>query len=99
MLILLLAGCDDDTIADEYALNDIDSTRSWGIQATQRLLLQPGLRGNVDAVENVVRAKREYMLATLERFKEAFGGVDGYLRGTVGLSKGVVGRIRGNVRV
>lgn len=66
MLTMILAGCDDNAIAEEYALNDLDSKRTWGIAATRRLMAQPGLRGNVDAVENVVRAHNSYMMATLQ---------------------------------
>ncbi|KAF9886670.1 hypothetical protein FE257_011184 [Aspergillus nanangensis] len=97
MLILLLAGCDDDTIADEYALNDMDSNRSWGVRATERLLSQPGLRGNVAAVENVVRAQKEYMLATLRRFRQEYGGVEKYLERMVQLDGRTIRAAKGNV--
>ncbi|PYH90292.1 hypothetical protein BO71DRAFT_387978 [Aspergillus ellipticus CBS 707.79] len=99
MLILLLVGSDDNAIADEYALNDLDSGRSWGIKATQRLLLQPGLRGNVEAVENVIRARKSFMLATLKRFKAEYGCVEEYLEGVCGLDRGVVEAVRANVAV
>jgi protein tyrosine/serine phosphatase len=97
MLIMLLAGCEDDSIAEEYALNDLDSERTWGIQATSRLLAQPGLRGNVDAVENVVRAQKSYMLATLQKFKQEFGSVEAYLESVLKLDDSTVGVIKENL--
>ncbi|KAJ5665396.1 uncharacterized protein N7477_007844 [Penicillium maclennaniae] len=80
MLIMLLAGFSHDSIADAYALNNLDSKRTWGVQATRRLLAQPGLRGNIDAVENIVRAQNSYMLATLRRFQQEIGTIDAYIK-------------------
>ncbi|KAL2865952.1 nucleotide-diphospho-sugar transferase [Aspergillus lucknowensis] len=97
MLILLLAGCDDESIAEEYALNDLDSNRSWGVNATQRLLRQPGLRGNVGAVENIVRAKRGFMLATLRRFREVYGTAHEFLQARMGLDEATIMAICGNL--
>lgn len=64
MLLLALAGCDKSTIAYEYALNDLDT--DWRASSVQRLLAQPGLSGNVDSATNVVRARSEYMVATVQ---------------------------------
>jgi protein tyrosine/serine phosphatase len=98
MIVLLLAGCDDDSIAEEYALNDLDSNRSWGISATNRLLAQPGIYGNVGAVENVIQARKEYMLATLERFKAEYGDVETYLDGILGIDNATITAIKRNIR-
>ncbi|KAJ6107725.1 hypothetical protein N7523_009048 [Penicillium sp. IBT 18751x] len=97
MLIMLLAGCSHDSNADEYALNDLDSKRTWGVQATRRLLAQPGLRGNIDAVENVVRAQKSYMLATLRRFQEEFGTIDAYIKSFLEMDNGTIGAIKTNL--
>ncbi|KAJ5304425.1 uncharacterized protein N7443_004085 [Penicillium atrosanguineum] len=94
---MLLAGCNNDSIADEYALNDLDSTRTWGVQVTRRLLAQPGLRGKVDAVENVVRARKSYMLATLQRFKQEFGTIEAYCKIILGLDDSACGNIKKNL--
>lgn len=95
MLLLSLAGCDAATIAFEYALNDLDA--DWRAGAVQRLLVQPGLNGNVRSVENVVRAREEYMLATLGMVEREFGGVRGYLREVLGMGGEGVEAVRGNL--
>lgn len=97
MLILLLAGCDASTIAKEYALNNLDSDKEWGASATQRLLTQPGLSGNVDAVANVVQARKEYMLATIAMFEEEFGGIERYLVDNLGLDQELIPVIKANI--
>jgi hypothetical protein len=98
MVILLLAGSEDGFIAKEYALNNLDSSLSWGISATNRLLAQPGLCGNVRAVENVVQARREYMFATLERFKAEYRDVEMYLGRILGLDNATITAIKRNIQ-
>lgn len=97
MLILLLAGCDAATIAREYALNNLDSNREWGASATKRLRDQPGLAGNTDAVANVVQAREEYMLKTLEMFEKGFGGIGKYMQEHLGFDDAAVQKIRANI--
>lgn len=99
MLILLLAGCDHQTIAEEYALNNLDSKQDWGAKATKRLLTQPGLSNNVDAVANVVQAREEYMLATISLFLKEFGSVEQYLTASVGLDEEMLTRVRASIIV
>lgn len=99
MLAMLLAGCEAETIAKEYALNNLDSGNQWGASATSRLLAQPGLNGNVEAVANVVQAREEYMLATIEMFEREFGGVEKYMLDYLCLDDDAVSAIRANLVV
>jgi len=99
MLIMLLAGCDAATIAQEYALNNLDSNKQWGASATNRLLAQPGLSGNVDAVANVVQAREEYMLATIDMFVREFGGVEEYMSEYFDFDEETIEKIRANLVV
>ncbi|KAL1303475.1 hypothetical protein AAFC00_006856 [Neodothiora populina] len=97
MLLMLLAGCDTSTIAKEYALNNLDSNMDWGSHATRRLLAQPGLAGNVAAVANVVQAREEYMVATIEMFDQVFGGIDTYMTDYLCFDTATVAKIRMNL--
>lgn len=97
MLIMLLAGSDDCSIAKEYALNNLDSDKQWGASATNRLLNQPGLNGNIDAVTNVVQARGEYMLATIEMFNREFGGVEQYMSEYFGFDANTISRVKANL--
>lgn len=97
MLLLSLAGCNAATIAHEYALNDLDA--DWRAGAVQRLLAQPGLNGNVQSATNVVRARGEYMLATLDMVEREFGGVWAYLRDHLELSEKVIVAVKANLLV
>ena len=99
MLILLLAGCEAATVAKEYALNNLDSNQAWGVSATSRLLAQPGLVGNVDAVANVVQAREEYMLATIDMLDKQLGGVERYLVEYLGFEKDTIFRIKANLLI
>lgn len=95
MLLLALAGCDADTIAYEYALNDLDT--DWRASAVRRLLVQPGLSGNVDSATNVVRARSEYMAAAVEMLQRDFGGARAYLEEYLQLSDEAIGAVRTNL--
>jgi hypothetical protein len=95
MLLLSLAGCNTATIAYEYALTDLNT--DWRASSIQRLLAQPGLSGDVSEVTNVVRARSEYMVATLEMLEREFGGVEGYCRGCLRLGEGEIEAVRANV--
>jgi hypothetical protein len=95
MLLLALAGCNTATIAYEYALNDLNA--DWRASSIQRLLAQPGLNGNVGEVTNVVRARSEYMVATMEMLDREFGGVEGYCVRCLGLGEGDIEAVRANI--
>lgn len=80
-------------------MNNLDSNRQWGASATNRLLAQPGLHGNVDAVANVVQAREEYMLAALEMFEKDFGSVERYMSEYLGLDEEMQLKIKENLVV
>lgn len=97
VLILLLAGCDATIISKEYALNNLESDKEWSESATNRLLTQPGLCGNIDAVANVVQAREEFMLATIDMFEKEFGGISSYMRDYLGFDDEVLATIRQHI--
>lgn len=95
MLLLALAGCSSATVAYEYALNDLNT--DWRASSIQRLLAQPGLSGNVDSATNVVRARSEYMVATLQMLDRDFGGAYGYCRNYLQLDEGMIAAVKANI--
>lgn len=97
MLLMCLAGCNVSTVAYEYALNDMDSNGAWGASVSQRLAVQPGLRNNVQSVTNVVRARAEYMAATVEVLRKDFGGVEQYLKDLVCLDATTIASVKANL--
>ena len=97
MLLLSLAGCSSSTIAYEYALNDLDP--DWRASSIQRLLAQPGLSGNVDSVTNVVRARSEYMAATVSMLDQDFGGAHGYCRSHLQFDEAKIAAVKASIVV
>ncbi|QIW99935.1 hypothetical protein AMS68_005453 [Peltaster fructicola] len=95
-LLLLLAGVDEDTIAEEYSLTDagLKHLRPLFIE---RLLKNPALEGNEAGVQNMVSSKKENMLASIDMIKTQFGGAEGYLRDYCKLSDGDVELLKKNL--
>lgn len=93
MLLLLLAGLSASEVADEYALTDV-GLRDWKPAVVERLMGNPALNGNREGAENMVSAKRESMLDTVQVLERQWGGVEGYVLGHLGLDVSVIERVR-----
>jgi hypothetical protein len=53
----------------------------------------------VGEVTNVVRARSEYMVATMQMLKGEFGGVEGYCERCLGLGEGEIEAVRWNILI
>lgn len=97
-ILLLLAGVDEDVIAEEYSLTNqgLAHLRPLFIE---RLLKNPALQGNEAGVQNMVSSKKENMTASIEMIKTKFGGAEGYLRDYCQLSADEITSLRRNLVV
>ena len=95
-LVLMLAGCGDEEVADEYALSEV-GLRELKPVMVERLMAVEGLDADREGVERMVGSRRENMLATIKMIGEKFGGVEGYLRGSCGFGEGDLERIRSKI--
>ncbi|KAH6705217.1 tyrosine/serine phosphatase-like protein [Leptodontidium sp. 2 PMI_412] len=98
-LVLSLCGVDDETIAHEYSLTEIGVTREWKDAVMAHLMQNPALTENLQGAKNMISAKAENMLATLEMIREKFGSAEDYAIDKCGLTKDEVGMIRKNLVV
>ena len=95
-LVLMLAGCGDEEVAEEYALSE-EGLRELKPVMVERLMAVEGLDADREGVERMVGSRRENMLASIRMIREKFGGVEGYLRGRCGFGEGDLERIRSNI--
>ena len=95
-LVLDLAGVEPDRIADEYALTEAGLVE-WHPRIIEALLKDPALGGDPESVRRMVSAKKENMVAFLQRLHEVWGGAAGYLQKGLGFSEEDVETIRNNV--
>ncbi|KAK0513322.1 hypothetical protein JMJ35_004308 [Cladonia borealis] len=95
-LVLMLAGCGDEEVADEYALSEVGLKELKPVMV-ERLMAVEGLDADREGVERMVGSRRENMLATVGMIEEKFGGVEGYLRGRCGFGEGDLDKIRSNI--
>lgn len=96
-LLLLLAGMEEEKIAEEYSLTDLGLAPLKPL-FMERLLKNPALEGNEDGVRNMVGSKKENMIATLEMFKREFGTPERYMKEHCGISEEEIERLRKNLR-
>ena len=95
-LVLMLAGCGDEEVADEYALSEVGLKELKPVMV-ERLMAVEELDASREGVERMVGSRRENMLATIEMIRNKFGGVEGYLRGKCGFGEEDLERIRSNI--
>jgi protein tyrosine/serine phosphatase len=95
-LLFMLAGVDEETIAEEYSLTDqgLAHLRPLFIE---RLLKNPALEGNREGVGNMVSSKRENMTASIAMIKKDFGGAEEYMQQQCGLSSAEIEQLRKNL--
>ncbi|KAL2269361.1 hypothetical protein VTJ83DRAFT_1545 [Remersonia thermophila] len=97
-LILSLLNVPDSVIADEYSLTDLGlAPRREGI--INRLVEGDALGGDRTRAENMVRARKENMLLTLEHLRARYGSAERYVIDHLGLPEESVARIRQNLLV
>lgn len=97
-LILSLCGCSDVTTAREYELTE-QGLAHWREGAAEALKKSHRLDFNHETALNMLSARFESMLATLEMIREKFGGTEKYLIDVVGLTKKEIKQIRDNLVV
>lgn len=99
MIILLLAGCSAETVAEEYHLSEQGLGLSWRDEAVGRLLRHPALRGSDShSIFRMVGAREEVMKAVVMMVERLWGGVEGFLRGVTGVDENTIERARDNLR-
>jgi len=96
MLILGVAGVDEEGIAEEYALSEV-GLAEWREGIVKHLVGEEGAGMSREGVERMVSSKRENMLATLGMVREVWGGVKGYVRGVLGFTESEVEVMRRNL--
>lgn len=95
-LLHMLAGADEDEIAEEYALTDLGLAPLRAL-FIERLLKNPALEGNTEGVTNMVSSKPENMIATIDMIKKEFGSAHEYMTKRCGLGEDEVERLRKNI--
>lgn len=100
MIILLLAGCSAETVAEEYHLSEQGLGPCWKGEAVCRLLRHPVFRGSdgYGGILRMVGAREDVMRAVVMMMERVWGGVEGYLRGVIGVDEGTMERARDNLR-
>ena len=98
MIILLLAGCSAETVAEEYHLSEQGLGPSWKAEAVGRLLRHPIFKGSEGHdILRMVGAREEVMMDVVMMVERLWGGVEGYLR-VIGIDEGLMERARYGLR-
>lgn len=95
-LCLLLAGVDEDVIADEYSLTDQGLARLKPL-FIERLKTHPALSGNDEGIANMVSSKKENMVRSIEMIKREFGGAHDYLLNQCEIPQADIERVKKNL--
>ena len=100
MIILLLAGCSAETVAEEYHLSEQGLGSSWKDEAVSRLLRHAAFKecDSHDGILRMVSARDDVMRAVIRMMERLWGGVEGFLRGVIGVDEGRMERTRDNLR-
>lgn len=97
-LLLKLAGVDDDTIAEDYALTRVGREPARET-VMARLSKIPLFAENSEAAVNMLTSRKEIMLAFLTLLDDRYRGVEEYLRKYAGLTDDDIATIRQSVLV
>ncbi|TFY60047.1 hypothetical protein EVG20_g7568 [Dentipellis fragilis] len=97
-ILLMLAGVDDETIAQDYALTRI-GREPMREAVMARLSREPIFVQNPDAALNMFSSRHETMLAFLQMFRERYGGAEGYLKQYCAFTDDDIATIRRNLVV
>ncbi|RPB05294.1 hypothetical protein L873DRAFT_1798296 [Choiromyces venosus 120613-1] len=99
-LILLLAGVEEEVIAEEYALTTLGMAsvkKAIWDHLIQQPLFAKGDAEAIQGLENMLSSRKETMLKTLKIIEEEFGGAKVYLEKECGFSKEDIETIRKNI--
>lgn len=92
MIILLLAGCSAEVVAEEYHLSEQGLGPAWKAEAVGRLLRHPVFKGSdSNGISRMVGAREEVMRAVVMMVERQWGGVEGFLRGVIGVDEDTIG--------
>lgn len=95
MIILLLAGCSAEVVAEEYHLSEQGLGPVWKAEAVSRLLRHPVFKGSDShGVLRMVGAREEIMRAVVLTVERQWGSVEGFLRRVVGIEEDTMDRAR-----
>ena len=95
-LVMMLAGCGDEEVADEYALSEV-GLKELQPTMVERLMAVEGLNASREGVERMVGSRKENMLATIGMIREKLGGVEVYLKARCGFGEEDLDRIRSKI--
>lgn len=99
MLVLRLAGVEDEIIAKEFALTE-NGLGEWKQEILAKLMKDPLAKGSKEKeLERMLSAKAEDMRAVLGWLDGEYGGAEGYVVSRCGLSEEDVRRIKANLVV
>ncbi|KAL9077433.1 MAG: hypothetical protein Q9161_000278 [Pseudevernia consocians] len=99
MIILLLAGCSAQVVAEEYQLSEQGLGPAWKAEAVNRLLRHPVFKGSDSHdIPRMVGAREEVMRAVVMMVEKQWGGVEGFLRKVIGVDEGTMERSKYNLR-
>ena len=100
MIILLLAGCSAETVAEEYHLSEQGLGPSWKGEAVSRLLRHPSFKGydSYDGILRMVSAREDVMRAVVTMMERLWVSVEGFLGEVVGMDEGTTERAKDNLR-
>jgi len=95
-LLLKLAGVDDQTIAEDYALTRVGREPARE-KIMARLREEPLFASNNEAALNMFSCRSDTMVAFLVLLEEKYSGVEGYLKGVVQLTDEDISAVRTNI--
>lgn len=99
MIILLLAGCSAEVVAEEYHLSEQGLGPAWKAEAVGRLLRHPVFKGSdSNGISRMVGAREEVMRAVVMMVERQWGGVEGFLRGVIGVDEDTIERAKDVLR-
>lgn len=95
-LLLMLAGVEDEKIAEEYSLTDLGLEHLKPL-FIERLIKNPALEGNREGVGNMVSSKKENMAATLTMLRKEYGSAEGYMNEQCKMGHEEIAQIKKNL--
>ena len=99
MVILLLAGCSAETVAEEYHLSEQGLGPFWKAEAVGRLLGHAAFEGSDgNGIIRMVSAREDVMRAVVMMVERVWDDVEGFLRREIGVEEGTIERARDNLR-
>lgn len=99
MIILLLAGCSAEVVAEEYHLSEQGLGPAWKAEAVGRLLGHPVFEGSDSRdILRMVGAREEVMKAVVIMVEREWGGVEGFLHGVIGVDEDTIQRAKDALR-